>query len=116
MKVRQVYVTARDPDALAEFYKRALGIEVRFADPGKWIQFQMDGAAFCVAGRTESAVSEAQNAVPVFDVDQLDAFQQHLAAAGGELLSGVRDMGEHGRVLSVRDPEGNVFQLFQRRA
>jgi hypothetical protein len=29
---------------------------------------------------------------------------------------GLRDMGAHGAVLSLRDPEGNLLQLFRRAA
>jgi predicted enzyme related to lactoylglutathione lyase len=51
----------------------------------------------------------------VFEVEDFAPAQERIAAAGGQVL-GVRDMGSHGAVLSLRDPEGNVVQLFKRAA
>jgi predicted enzyme related to lactoylglutathione lyase len=49
----------------------------------------------------------------VFEVDDFAATAERVAASGGEVL-GQRDMGSHGAVLSLRDPEGNIVQLFKR--
>ncbi len=49
----------------------------------------------------------------VFEVDDFTDAAERIRAAGGEVL-GTRDMGTHGAVLSLRDPEGNIVQLFQR--
>jgi predicted enzyme related to lactoylglutathione lyase len=46
-------------------------------------------------------------------VEDFQGAQERIAAAGGQVL-GVRDMGSHGAVLSLRDPEGNLVQLFRR--
>ena len=114
MKVKQVYVASGDPERLAAFYTKALGLPVRFADPGKWVQFTSDGAAFCVAGPSESAVEASRNAVVVFEVDDLEAALGHAKAAGAPRVSAIRDMGAHGRVAVMEDVEHNVVQLYQR--
>ncbi|PZA10460.1 glyoxalase/bleomycin resistance/dioxygenase family protein [Rhodopseudomonas palustris] len=111
MKLKQVYLTANDPKRLAEFYE-GLGLKVRFADSDKWIQFVSDAAAFCVAGPTESVSEQLQDAVLVFDVDNLEAAMQRAAAAGARVDT-VRDMASHGRAVKVRDPGGNVIQFYQ---
>ncbi|WP_234831253.1 VOC family protein [Rhodopseudomonas palustris] len=111
MKLKQVYLTANDPERLATFYE-GLGLKVRFADPGKWIQFVSDAAAFCVAGPTESVSSQLQDAVVVFDVDDLEAAVERAAAMGAE-VGAVRDMASHGRAVTLRDPGGNVIQFYQ---
>jgi len=49
----------------------------------------------------------------VFEVDDIDAMTPSLKAAGGQVLD-TRDMGDHGRTLSFRDPDGNLVQLYQR--
>ena len=49
----------------------------------------------------------------VFEVDDIEAVSGALEAAGGEIL-GIRDMGDHGKTLSFRDPDGNLVQLYQR--
>jgi predicted enzyme related to lactoylglutathione lyase len=51
----------------------------------------------------------------VFEVDDFSAVTDRVTAAGGAVL-GTRDMGAHGAVLSLRDPEGNIVQLFKRQA
>ena len=111
MKLKQVYLTADDPERLAAFYQ-SLGLKARFADPGKWIQFVSDAAAFCVAGPTESVSDQLQDAVLVFEVADLEAAMECAAAAGAH-LGAVRDMAAHGRAVKVRDPGGNVIQFYQ---
>jgi len=112
VKLKQVYLTAVEPERLAEFYE-ALGLTIRFADPGKWIQFAGEKAAFCVAGPSESVSEQSRDAVLVFEVDNLEMALDRARAQGAELPGEVRDMGAHGRVAHVRDPQHNTIQLFQ---
>ena len=112
MKIKHIYLTAKNPGKLAEFYKRA-GLSVRFADGERWIQFKSEGAAFCVASIEESVVSPSTNAVVVFEVDDLEAAVSQAVATGAIVTGPIRDMGGHGRVAEIRDPEDNAIQLFQ---
>lgn len=112
MKLKHVYLTAPEPEALARFYE-ALGSTIRFADGGKWIQFVADKAAFCVASPAESASEQSRNAVVVFEVEDMDAALERARAQGAELIGEVRDMGAHGRVAHVKDPQCNSIQFFQ---
>ncbi|WFU55195.1 VOC family protein [Bradyrhizobium pachyrhizi] len=112
MRLKQVYLTAADPQDLARFYE-ALGLSVRFADAGRWIQFVSDTSAFCIAGPSESASDQSRGAVPVFEVDDLEATVASAQAAGGKAIGAIRDMGSHGRVAHIRDPRGNDIQFFQ---
>lgn len=109
-----MYLVARDAEALARFYGEGLGLEVAFADPGRWVQFRTEGSAFCLAGEVEAAEVGRQAVVPVFEVDDVTGWEERLAAAGGQMAAPVRDMGDHGRVFTGRDPEGHVFQLLER--
>lgn len=113
MKIRHTYLTASNPEALAQFY-RAIGMPVRFADGERWIQFATDGAAFCIAGLEESAVQPSSNAVVVFEVEGLEAALAKAVDAGGTNISGIRDMGSHGRAAQIRDPQNNLIQFFER--
>ncbi|WP_441256324.1 VOC family protein [Bradyrhizobium sp. 482_C4_N1_1] len=112
MKLKHVYLTAADPEALAKFYE-ALGLTIRFADRGKWIQFVGEKAALCVASPAESVSEPSRNAVLVFEVDHLETVLERARAQGAEALGEIRDMGEHGRVAHCADPERNTIQLFQ---
>jgi predicted enzyme related to lactoylglutathione lyase len=112
MKLKQVYLTAVDPEGLAGFYE-ALGLSMRFADRGKWIQFVGDVTAFCVASPAESVSEQSRSAVLVFEVDNLEAALARAETLGGRVFGEIRDMGAHGRVAHVRDPQNNTIQLFQ---
>jgi predicted enzyme related to lactoylglutathione lyase len=113
MKMKHAYLTAAKPDALAKFYKE-MGLPVRFADGSRWIQFASEGAAFCIADTEESATTSSSNAIVVFEVEKLEETVKLAAAAGGGVLSEIRDMGSHGRVARIRDPENNIIQFFER--
>lgn len=111
MKLKQVYLSAAQPEGLAKFYE-AMGLTVRFADPGKWIQFAGEKTAFCIAGPSESASDHSRDAVLVFEVEDLEGTIARAREAGAELSEKIREMGSHGRVVRVEDPLGNVIQFY----
>ncbi|WP_155947231.1 VOC family protein, partial [Pseudacidovorax intermedius] len=111
-RLQNVYLVAEQPAALHAFYSEALGLSLKFADGERWYQYGVGGGNFSLACREEAAPATA-GAVMVFEVADFDGASERIAAAGGEVL-GVRDMGAHGAVLSLRDPEGHVVQLFRR--
>lgn len=113
-RVQNVFVVAKEPARLHDFYESALGLPMKFRDGDRWIQYG--------AGNTNVALACLEEAAPatgglvlVLEVDDFDGAQGRIAAAGGQVL-GLRDMGGHGAVLSLRDPEGNLLQLFRRAA
>lgn len=113
-RVQNVFVVAKEPARLHDFYESALGLPMKFRDGDRWIQYG--------AGNTNVALACLEEAAPatgglvlVLEVDDFDGAQERIAAAGGQVL-GLRDMGSHGAVLSLRDPEGNLLQLFRRAA
>jgi predicted enzyme related to lactoylglutathione lyase len=112
MKIKHVYLTASQPARLAEFYAKA-GLTVRFADGERWIQFRTEGPAFCVSGLEESAAAVSSNAVVVFEVDKIEPVLQRCVDAGATVIAPARDMGSHGRVAQIRDPDNNIIQFFE---
>jgi predicted enzyme related to lactoylglutathione lyase len=110
-RLQNVYLVAQRPAQLHEFYQSALGLPVKFRDQDRWIQY---GTGMALAS-TEEATPATSGAVPVFEVDDLEGAAERITAAGGQVL-GTRDMGAHGAVLSLRDPEGHIVQLFKRAA
>lgn len=112
VKIQNVYQVARDMDRALGFYRDVLGMTVRFRDSDKWCQLDAGGANFAL-GAPEEGPPGATGAVVVLEVDDLDATRRALEAAG-VAVEGERDMGSHGRVLTCRDPEGTLLQLFQR--
>jgi len=111
-RLQNVFIAAREPDKLGAFYESALGLQPKFRDGERWIQYAAGGANVAMASLEEAAPTTS-GLVMVFEVDDFEGVEERVTAGGGEVL-GLRDMGSHGCVLSLRDPEGNVVQLFKR--
>jgi predicted enzyme related to lactoylglutathione lyase len=113
-RLQNVFVVAQRPGELDAFYTSALGLQSKFRDGDRWIQYGVGNTNVAIASQEEGAPATS-GLVMVFEVADFDGAQERITAAGGEVL-GVRDMGPHGAVLSLRDPEGNLVQLFRRAA
>ena len=113
-RLQNVFVVAERPSELHAFYESALGLQLKFRDKDRWIQYSAGNTSVALACR-EEALPATSGVVMVFEVDDFSAVAERAAAAGGEVI-GTRDMGSHGAVLSLRDPEGNIVQLFKRAA
>jgi predicted enzyme related to lactoylglutathione lyase len=111
-RLQNVFVAAREPGKLGAFYESALGLQQKFRDGDRWIQYAAGDSNVAVAS-LEEAAPVISGMVMVFEVDDFEGVMERVTEGGGEVL-GVRDMGSHGSVLSLRDPEGNVVQLFKR--
>lgn len=111
-RLQNVFVVAERPAELHAFYETALGLQMKFRDKDRWIQYAVGNTSVALACR-EEALPATSGLVMVFEVDDFTATAERVAAAGGQVL-GTRDMGAHGAVLSLRDPEGNIVQLFKR--
>ena len=114
IRLQNTSFVARNVGRVAEFWQRALGLPVRFRDADRWVQLKAGEHAFAIASQAEGVPDQA-GAVPVFEVDDLEAQATAIAEHGGRVLS-TRDMGDHGHLLTFSDPEGNVAQLFSRAA
>ena len=113
-RLQNVYVVAQRPAELHAFYQSALGLKLKFRDQDRWIQYGVGNTNVALAC-SEEASPATSGLVMVFEVEDFEGAEQRVRAAGGQVL-GLRDMGTHGAVLSLRDPEGNVVQLFRRAA
>jgi predicted enzyme related to lactoylglutathione lyase len=114
-KLQNVYLVARDVAAQSAFYETVLGLPLKFRDGERWVQYQTGEAGstgFSLACLDEAKPADA-GAVLVFEVEDFDGIEATVKAAGGA-VTGIRDMGSHGAVLSMRDPEGNIVQMFRR--
>lgn len=110
--IRSVYSLAKDLGRMSAFYEKALGLERTFRDGDRWAQFKAGSAIFALSSPDEAAPGAAGSVV-VFDAVDLEAITQKVERFGGKLVA-VRDMGAHGRVATLLDPEGNLFQLHVR--
>jgi predicted enzyme related to lactoylglutathione lyase len=113
-RLQNVYVVAQRPAELHAFYESALGLELKFRDKDRWFQYGVGNTSVAVACKEEAAPATS-GLVMVLEVEDFAGAEERIASAGGQVL-GIRDMGTHGAVMSLRDPEGNVVQLFKRAA
>lgn len=111
-KLQNIYYVAGDVAKARHFYETVLGLQPKFADGERWVQFNVAGVNFALASPAE-APQAASGGIAVFEVESLAELRPKLAANHIEVLS-ERDMGSHGRTLAVKDPNGNVLQFFER--
>ncbi|HEX7891811.1 MAG TPA: VOC family protein [Ramlibacter sp.] len=111
-RLQNVYLVARDVAAQSAFYERVLGLPAKFRDGTRWAQYDAGGPGFAIACAEEARPAE-NGAVLVFEVDDFEGVEESVVAAGGR-VEARRDMGSHGSVLSLSDPEGNIVQMFRR--
>lgn len=112
--LRAVCHRTSDIPVAIEFYRSALGLDLRFADGERWAELNA-GAARLALGVPSELPFGGGGPVAMFEVDDLETCRERIVAAGGS-IEGRRDMGDHGSYLAVRDPAGNPLLLFARAA
>lgn len=110
-KVQNVYYITGDMARAVAFYRDALGLDLAFQDGEKWAQMKAGESNFALSSADEGTRG-AVGATAVIEVDDLAAARAQLEAHGAEIVE-ERQMGS-GEALTVRDPDGNLVQLFQR--
>lgn len=108
-RLKYGYISSQNLDKATHFYSHVLGLSLKFRDGNRWAQFAAGGADFAIASPEEAAA----DSVIVFEVEDLEAAAIRVGEAGGKITA-LRDMGGHGKVLAVQDPDGNVLQLFSK--
>lgn len=111
-RLQNVFVVSERPEQLHTFYETALRLQLKFRDKDRWIQYGVGNGNVALSCREEAAPATS-GVVMVFEVEDFEDVAERVNAAGGQVL-GTRDMGSHGAVMSLRDPEGNIVQLFKR--
>lgn len=123
MRLRNATVDARDPRALAEFYRRLTGWEYtpghESTDPSgdDWLSLQIPGGASRLAfQRSDADVPPWPGGARVhvdLDVPDLAAAHEHAVACGARPLTGTPEEEGHPDDLFrvYADPEGHPFCL-----
>lgn len=106
-----LFFRARDPDALAAWYERHLGVTQiataiwnQEAGPTIFAPFAADTGYFGRPG---------QQWMVNFRVDDLDAMMKALRQAGIAVETRAEWDSEAGRFCRIHDPEGNPLELWQ---
>ncbi len=111
MRLKSVIYPTSDLARATAFYE-ALGLPLQFQDGADWAQFKPDGGTFALGTGAEIPADDC-GPVATFETTELDALQSRLAAAGVVVVA-TRDMGSHGRTVTIRDPDGNLVHLYQK--
>ena len=113
-----VFLKAKDPKALAAWYKEHLGVPV--GEYG-FANFEWSDEVPAGTGQTTWSLFKAetthfgpgpQTAMVNYRVDDLDGILEQLAAAGAT-IDPKRDEADYGKFAWAFDPEGNRFELWQ---
>ncbi len=113
-RIQNAYYVVANMERTVAFYRDLVGLTLGFQDGARWAQFDVGGAALAFSCAEEGAVAPGSGAVVTLEVDDLDATARALGNHGTAIVRPIRDMGPHGRTMAIRDPEGNVIQLYQR--
>lgn len=121
MKFASVRIVTRNLDGLVEFYQRLSGIqatrladgfaEVRFAGATLAISTEHLIELFNVGAATAAA---NQSAILEFEVEEVDAVCERMSATGTQVVMPTTLMPWGNRSLLLRDPDGNLVNIFSR--
>jgi predicted enzyme related to lactoylglutathione lyase len=112
-KVKYTYLVVEDMNAAVAFYRDGLGLKLKFQDGQRWSEFDADnGTTIALSSPDESGLG-VKGPVVVFQVSNAEALAASLSGRGAEILAR-RDMGKHGSLIAIREPSGNIFQLFEK--
>ena len=121
MKFASVRVVTRDIDGLVEFYQRLSGIEaVRPADG--FAEMRFEGATLAISSERLIALFNVgaataaanQSAILEFEVADVDAVFERMNAPGTNIVMPTTLMPWGNRSLLLRDPDGNLVNIFSR--
>jgi predicted enzyme related to lactoylglutathione lyase len=110
-----IFIRSRDPKALAEWYRKALGIEM-FDDEGNGAPWETAGGITAMSAApqdTDSFGRPDQGFMINFRVADLEAMRVQLRAAGADVDDKVDTYEGMGSFGWATDPEGNRFELWQ---
>jgi len=106
-----VDLAAGDPPAAMAFYRELLGWDL--GDGGGYCFCRVRGHAVAGINTQASPEGTATAWTPYLAVDDADAVAARVAANGGRMIFGPRDVHTQGRTAWAADPQGAVFGLWQ---
>ncbi|GAD53144.1 hypothetical protein MBEHAL_1904 [Halarchaeum acidiphilum MH1-52-1] len=124
MEIRQVFVMTSDLERSRAFYA-ALGFDIT-EEGSRSVEFDtgaarlkieedFDEETLAAFGLEPPGAERGDGAVIVLGVDDIDSVadraEDAVAAHGGEMLTGPRDVDWGRRLCLVRDPDGYVLEL-----
>lgn len=111
-KLKYSCYTVSDMDSAVAFYRDALGLKLKFQDEHRWAEFDCGGNTSFALASIDEGVAEGAGTIAVLEVSGLTEMVATAVSAGAEIVSS-REMGKHGRVITLRDNQRKLFQLYE---
>ena len=113
--LRMATIWSEDLNNLLPFYRDTLGLKVGIEGEG-FVAFGDMGRPNLALGThsdLHGVTKDPARHMVALDTDDLDAEYERLKAAGVEFIESPTDSpGEGPRIATLKDPEGNLVQLF----
>lgn len=111
-KIYAVWVYVSDLRRSVDFYYDRIGLPVKYREDD-WIEFDLGKTSFAILKRPE----EKGPVIPtktriMFETPDIAAAHGNLVAGGVKCIGGIREES-YGWLLTVEDPDGHWFELFQ---
>lgn len=113
LSVNRIILFVKSPKVVANFYSELLGLKIREAsEDGKWIDLDAGGIRIGLHAGGKTKKTSPGSKIAFFSKD-VPATRKKLMAAGVK-LSVVHEFGNL-RFCDGKDPEGNLFQISNRK-
>ncbi|MEJ0012254.1 MAG: VOC family protein [Bauldia sp.] len=121
MNLASVRLVTNNVDGLASFYSVLTGVQATRPSP-EFAEFRFSGAALAISSErlvkqfnAGAAVAAANRSAMIeFQVDDVDAVRSRLGDATIDYAMPPTDMPWGNRSMLLRDPDGNVVNVFAR--
>ncbi len=107
-----VILHVRDMEATRAFYTEKLGFALEAASPA-FVQFRPEGGATLALQKDDQAAPALTTEV-WWQASDVDGLHKTLLGRGVEIASAPQDQ-PFGRTLAIKDPEGNLLNMYQLR-
>jgi len=111
-RVHSTFYWIKDMDEAIGFYRDVLGLDLRARYGEDWTEFEVGGSTIALHGSRGMAPPN-EGATVVFEVEDLDQAMVQLASRGVRFEGEITEVPESGRFVSLRDPAGNLVQIFE---
>ncbi len=110
-KLRTIIYHVTDLDKAKQWYTQITGIQPYFDEPF-YVGFDINGYELGLDPSGEGTIGGNQS-VAYWAVENISAVVEKLAAAGGNIVTGVHNVGGNIEVAVVNDPFGNAIGLIE---
>lgn len=114
IRLNSLYICVKNMGRAIDFYEEILGQPVTVRDEILSI-FEIHGFRFCLFdnGKVNEPVTWGDNCLPSFEVQDMEALKQRLAALQAEIIFPETKIGGNW-VLEFRDSEGNDIEVYSK--